>query len=240
MTPADDHRRERSDLATLGEQGRQAGRDRGTARSKGGRREDRVSRGARGHQSHSRPGRLLVVTGPAGSGKTTLLHVLSGIISPDEGSVTLNGRALSPYGRDGLPSLGFVPQTFGLARALSTAENVAIPLQLARLPRDEVAARVDAILVALALDGAADQLATELSGGQQQRAAVARAIVAEPGLVVADEPTSELDAASRDVVFSLLKGAAARGATVVIATHDPELVEQSDDIVSLRDGALTG
>ena len=132
--------------------------------------------------------------------------------------------------------LGFVPQIFGLAAALTAAENVAIPLQLLRLPRAEVAERVHRTLALLGLDNAADQLATELSGGQQQRTAVARAIVAEPQLIIADEPTSELDAANRDLVFGLLRAATDRGATVVLATHDPDLVERCEDIVHLRDG----
>jgi putative ABC transport system ATP-binding protein len=184
----------------------------------------------------ARPGRLLVVTGPAGSGKTTLLHVLAGIIEPNEGEVTIDGMALEGYGRNKSATLGFVPQTFGLAAALSVAENMAVPLQLARLAREEVGDRVAKMLAALGLDNAAGQLATELSGGQRQRAAVGRAIVAEPDLVIADEPTSELDAASRDVVFSLLRAAGEAGSTVVLATHDPELVSRCDDTVLLHDG----
>jgi putative ABC transport system ATP-binding protein len=181
------------------------------------------------------PGRVLVVTGPAGSGKTTLLHVLAGLISSTEGEVSVNGVSPPAYGAEHL-RLGFVPQTFGLAAALSAAENVALPLQLLRLPRDEVATRVDAMLAELGMENAGGQLSTELSGGQQQRTAVGRALVAEPSIVIADEPTSELDAVSRDLVFSLLRAASRRGATVVVATHDPDLLERCDDIVSLHDG----
>jgi putative ABC transport system ATP-binding protein len=185
-------------------------------------------------QAH--PGRLLVVTGPAGSGKTTLLHVLAGIIAPNEGEVTIDGVRLEGYGQDKSATLGFVPQTFGLAAALSAAENVAVPLQIARRSREEVFDRVAKMLSTLALDNAAGQLATELSGGQRQRVAVGRAIVAEPDLVIADEPTSELDAASRDLVFSLLRAAAHGGSTVILATHDPDLVARCDDAVLLHDG----
>lgn len=184
----------------------------------------------------ARPGSILAVTGPAGSGKTTLLHVLAGIIRPTEGEVTRPPEDKGP--REPVARLGFVPQTFGLAAALTAAENVAVPLQLLRLPREQVAARVEETLRALGLEGAAGQLATELSGGQQQRTAVARAIVAEPLLIIADEPTSELDAASRDTVFGLLRVAAGRGATVVLATHDPELTERCDDVVTLHDGRI--
>jgi putative ABC transport system ATP-binding protein len=186
-----------------------------------------------------RTGRLLVVTGPAGAGKTTLLHVLAGIIRPTEGEVLWNdGRSSLRWGEGN--ELGFVPQIFGLAAALTTEENVALPLQLLRLNREEVARRVERTLTALGLENAAQQLATELSGGQQQRAAVGRAIVAEPRLIIADEPTSELDAANRDLVFGLLKAATDRGATVVLATHDRDLVERSDDVFYLHDGRSAG
>ncbi len=181
-------------------------------------------------------GRVLGVTGPAGSGKTTLLHVLAGIIGPSEGEVTVNGVSLAGRGRGALTSLGFVPQTFGLADALSAAENVALPLQLMRLPRHEVAVRVESALATLGLDNAGGQLARDLSGGQQQRTAVARAIVSEPRLIIADEPTSELDAASRDLVFALLRNAAEDGATVILSTHDPDLVDGCDDVLSLQRG----
>ena len=100
--------------------------------------------------------------------------------------------------------------------------------------------RVEAMLATLRMENAGGQLATELSGGQQQRAAVGRAIIAEPRLIVADEPTSELDAVSRDVVFSLLGQAAESGATVVLATHDPDLVERGDDVIYLHDGRVAG
>lgn len=183
-------------------------------------------------------GRVLAVTGPAGSGKTTLLHVLAGIIRPTEGEVLVQGAVQPRFGWGVGKDLGFVPQIFGLAAALTAAENVALPLQLLRLPRDEVERRVEEVLRRLALDNASGQLSTELSGGQQQRSAVARAIIAEPELIIADEPTSELDAASRDLVFGLLKQAAGRGATVVMATHDPDLVARCDDVVLLHDGRV--
>lgn len=186
----------------------------------------------------ARPGCVLVVTGPAGSGKTTLLHVLAGIISPSQGEATLDGESASRFRRGKGSSIGFVPQTFGLVAALSAAENIAIPLQLLRVAREQVAARVQETLVALGIENAGEQLATELSGGQQQRTAVGRAIIAEPPLIIADEPTSELDAASRDVVFSLLREAAEQGGTVVITTHDFDLVERGDDVVYLHDGRL--
>ncbi len=181
-------------------------------------------------------GCILAVTGPAGAGKTTLLHVLAGIIRPTAGEVVVDGGDPPGFGKRSSTFFGFVPQTFGLAAALTVEENVALPLQLLGLSREEVAARVEQTLLELGMDNAASQLATELSGGQQQRAAVGRAIVAEPRLIIADEPTSELDAANRDLDFDLFRTARARGATVVIATHDDDLVERCDSVVSLRDG----
>jgi putative ABC transport system ATP-binding protein len=186
----------------------------------------------------ARPGSVLVVTGPAGSGKTTLLHVLAGIISPSQGEATLDGESATRFRETKGSSIGFVPQTLGLAAALTAAENIAVPLQLLRLARQQVAARVQETLAALGIENAGEQLATELSGGQQQRAAVGRAIIAEPRLIIADEPTSELDAVSRDVVYALLREAADQGATVVMATHDFDLVERGDDVVYLHDGRL--
>ncbi len=184
------------------------------------------------------PGCVLGVTGPAGAGKTTLLHVLSGILTPTEGTVTINDAPPPRLFHGAVTSLGFVPQTFGLAAALTAAENIALPLQLLKLPRDEVAAHVEETLSRLGLDNAGGQLAGELSGGQQQRTAVGRAIVAEPRLVIADEPTSELDSASRDLVFGLLRAAAERGASVVLATHDPDLVSNCDLVVTLANGRV--
>ena len=110
------------------------------------------------------PGRILCVTGPAGSGKTTLLHVLAGIIAPSEGELTRRGKGMPARGRGRAARLGFVPQTFGLAAALTTAENVALPLQLLRLPRDEVERRVEEVLRRLALDNASDQLCNRALG----------------------------------------------------------------------------
>lgn len=184
------------------------------------------------------PSQVLAVTGPAGAGKTTLLHVLAGIISPTEGTVTVNGARPPGHWRGAVTSLGFVPQTFGLAAALSTEENIALPLQLLKLPRAEVADRVQNMISALGLDNAGKQLTTELSGGQQQKAAVGRAIVAEPRLIIADEPTSELDSASRDLVFGLFRAAAEHGANVVLATHDPDLVQNCDRVVTLANGRV--
>jgi putative ABC transport system ATP-binding protein len=184
------------------------------------------------------PGQVLAVTGPAGAGKTTLLHVLAGIISPTEGTVTVNGDHPPGHWRAAATSIGFVAQTFGLAAALSMEENIALPLQLLKLPRAEVADRVQNTISALGMENAGRQLATELSGGQQQKAAVGRAIVAEPRLIIADEPTSELDSASRDLVFGLFRAAAERGANVVVATHDPDLVQNCDRVITLANGLV--
>ncbi|MGN6244724.1 MAG: ABC transporter ATP-binding protein [Motilibacteraceae bacterium] len=193
----------------------------------------------------ARPGRILAVTGPSGSGKSTLLGVLAGQVRPDEGEVRLGDRVLGERDRrgDGTgPSLGIVLQGYGLLPVLTASENVELPLQLRGVPRAQVRARAARALVRAGLgevvEGAADRLAEELSGGQQQRVAVARGLVVDPDVLLADEPTSELDAATRDVVVAALREEAGAGATVVLATHDPEVAAVCDAEIHLVDGRV--
>lgn len=136
------------------------------------------------------------------------------------------------------PRIGYVPQTLGLAPWLSAAENVAIVLQLLDLAPEIVRVRTKKVLEDVGLETAADRIVTELSGGQRQRVAVARALVAEPDLLIADEPTAELDAENRQLVLSLLLQATADGALVIVATHDPDVSAACDVVYELRDGGL--
>lgn len=194
-----------------------------------------------GVDAAARSGASLAVTGPAGAGKTTLLHVMGGFIRPRSGRVTLDGAELA--GR--LPGLGFVPQTFGLAEALTVRENVSLPLRIRQsvedvTPAAEVMARTDEILERLGLDTVSSQLPSELSGGQQQRAAVARALVGRPRIVIADEPTAELDADNRDLAMELILSACAWEAIVVVASHDDEVVSRCDSLLRLADGSVAG
>jgi putative ABC transport system ATP-binding protein len=179
-------------------------------------------------------GRVLAVRGPSGSGKSSLLTVLGGLIAPSAGSVTLDGTPVTPTGDLALRRrFGFVLQGYGLVAALTARENVAVVLQAAGVARAEVRSRVQAALELVGLAPVADHLIEDLSGGQQQRVAVARALVTAADVFLADEPTAELDADNRQLIISLLIERARSGAVVVIASHDPDVVEACDDVLDL-------
>jgi putative ABC transport system ATP-binding protein len=175
------------------------------------------------------PGRILAVTGPSGSGKSTLLWVVAGLIEPDSGTVDPGERA---------EDAAIVLQGYGLLPVLTAAENVELPLQFRGLDRSEVRARAEAALARAALGDITDRLAEELSGGQRQRVAVARALAAAAPIVVADEPTAELDADTAAVVFAAIRAEAEAGATVILATHDPDLAALCDATIHLVDGRI--
>ena len=178
-------------------------------------------------------GRVLAVRGPSGSGKSSLLTLLGGLVAPSGGTVTLDGARVTP-GSDVLRRrFGFIPQGYGLVAALTARENVAVVLQAARVPRAQVRSRVPAALESVGLASVADHLVEDLSGGQQQRVAVARALVTAAEVVLADEPTAELDADNRELVVSLLLERARTGGVVVIASHDPDVVDACDDVLDL-------
>jgi ABC-type lipoprotein export system ATPase subunit len=179
-------------------------------------------------------GRILAVRGPSGSGKSSLLTMLGGLIAPSGGTVTLDGAPVTPTSDLGLRRrFGFVLQGYGLVAALTARENVAVVLQAARVPRAQVRSRVQAVLERVRLAPVADHLVEDLSGGQQQRVAVARALVTAADVFLADEPTAELDADNRGLIVSLLIERARTGAVVVIASHDPEVVDACDDVLDL-------
>lgn len=186
----------------------------------------------------ARSGRVLAVTGSSGSGKTTLLSVLGGLAAPHAGEATYDG---GPVGtRSGEPRRGtaFVLQTYGLVPTLTAEENVAIALRTREVEPREAAERAVAALDRLGVGDLADRLISELSGGQLQRVAVARALAVVPDVLLADEPTSELDEVNRDLVVAEIRAEAARGAVVVLATHDPDVAALCDDEIHLVDGRL--
>jgi len=186
-------------------------------------------------------GSFVAVVGPSGCGKSTLLNLVSGVDRADAGTVVVEGLELGRASEDELVelrrrTLGIVFQAFHLLPNLSAEENVALPLALAGR-RDP--ARVAALLERVGLAHRARQRAAELSGGEQQRVAVARALVHRPKLVVADEPTGNLDSTSGQRVLGLLTELVrAEGATLVLATHDLALAATADRVVTLKDGAL--
>jgi len=190
------------------------------------------------------PGELLVVRGPSGSGKTTLLNMLGGLDQPTSGTVHLDGDELSAMDEDDLVEvrrhrIGFVFQSFGLLSVLSAAENVEVPLRLARTDPVERDERVRDLLEQVGLAEHAEQRPHELSGGQQQRVAIARALACEPDVLIADEPTGQLDSQTGRSVLQLIRGLVRdRGLTAVVATHDPLVTEEADRVLTLRDGRL--
>ena len=189
-------------------------------------------------------GELIAVRGRSGSGKTTLLSLIGGLDRPTAGEVVLDGRPLGELSQAELVDLrrrkiGFIFQAFGLLSILSAAENVEVPLRLvAAEPRE----REDRVMVLLDLVGLADRgrhRPHELSGGEQQRVAIARALANRPDLLLADEPTGQLDTATGRSVMTLLRTIVrSEGLTAVIATHDPLLIDLADRAVELRDGRI--
>jgi putative ABC transport system ATP-binding protein len=186
-----------------------------------------------------RPGTLVSVTGPSGAGKSTLLWALAGAVRPTGGTVRIGGTVL--VGREQAAGLGIslVPQGNGLASSLTAAENVLVPLLASGVGAAEAHRRTDAALVTVGLEESGNHLIEELSGGQQQRVALARTLAARAAVLLADEPTSDLDAGNRERAVAALRAEAERGAVVVMATHDPEAAEQTDAELHLDDGVAT-
>jgi putative ABC transport system ATP-binding protein len=183
------------------------------------------------------PGERVAIVGPSGAGKSTLLATLAGLERPDSGTVHLGQSQL--HGTEALRRFGIVLQGYGLLSLLTAAENVELALQARRVPPPDVKAAAARLLAAVGLAPRAGHLVEELSGGEQQRVAVARALVTEPDIVLADEPTAELDAAARGLVLDLLLDAsAAAGRTLLIATHDPEVAARCDRTVNVSAGRI--
>ncbi|GII81293.1 ABC transporter ATP-binding protein [Sphaerisporangium rufum] len=192
------------------------------------------------------PGTMVALVGRSGSGKTTLLNVIGGLDRPDAGTVRVDGVEVTALDEDGLARLrrervSYVFQTFGLIPVLSAAENVGAPLRLARMPAAERERRVGLLLELVGLAGHAEQRPGELSGGQQQRVAIARALAASPRLLIADEPTGQLDAETGLSVMALLRGVVeSEGVTALVSTHDPTMIALADRVIRIRDGRLDG
>ncbi|WP_409238912.1 ABC transporter ATP-binding protein [Streptomyces sp. PA5.6] len=189
-------------------------------------------------------GELVALKGRSGSGKTTLLNLVGGLDAPDRGKIAVDGVELAGLGERGLlelrrDRLGFIFQSFGLIPILTAAENVGVPL---RLRKTDPRAREERVALLLALVGLADHAAQrpgELSGGQQQRVAIARALANRPALLIADEPTGQLDAETGLAVMELLRAVVrSEGVTALVATHDAALLDLADRVLELRDGEI--
>ena len=189
-------------------------------------------------------GEYIAVMGPSGSGKSTLLNIVGLLDRPDAGRYRLEGRdvtTLSPEEQAQVRSrrIGFVFQSFHLVPRLTAAENIALPMVLAGIAARERAERVAQALRDYGLKDRAGHKPDELSGGQRQRVAIARATIMVPALILADEPTGNLDRATGDEVLRLLEGLNARGVTLIVVTHDPQIGARARRRLSMEDGAVT-
>jgi putative ABC transport system ATP-binding protein len=190
------------------------------------------------------PGQLVAIHGRSGSGKTTLLNCIGGLDRPTAGKVWIDGAEVTAMGEDGLLDLrrnkiGFIFQAFGLIPILTASENVEIPLRLAA---SDVARREERVRVLLELVGLGERTGHrpfELSGGEQQRVAIARALANSPQLLLADEPTGQLDSSTARTIMTLIRALVeSEDVTAIVATHDPVLIDIADRVIELSDGTL--
>lgn len=192
-----------------------------------------------------RAGEVVVLRGPSGSGKTTLLNLIGLLDTPDSGRVWIGDRDVTDADEEQLVELrrndlGFVFQTFALLPVLSARENVDLPLRLAGVRRRERERRVTELLEAVGLAEHAEQRPPELSGGQQQRLGIARALAMRPRLLIADEPTGQLDSLNAEAMMGLIAGMVhERGIAAIVSTHDPRIAAYADRLVSIHDGIVT-
>ena len=192
-----------------------------------------------------RQGELTALVGRSGSGKTTLLNIIGGLDAPSAGSVVVAGQdvsAMSERERTAFrrETVAFIFQSFGLIPILSAAENAGLPLRIAGVPARQREDRVALMLALVGLSGHAAQRPNELSGGQQQRVAIARALAGSPQLLIADEPTGQLDSQTGRQILRLLRTVVrSEGITALVATHDPVLIDLADTALRLEDGVLT-
>jgi putative ABC transport system ATP-binding protein len=191
-------------------------------------------------------GELVSIVGPSGSGKSTLLNLVGGLDRPTAGEITIDGRKLSGLSDDELTlvrrdTLGFIFQFFNLLPSLSCLENVALPLHLRGWPRRKAVARAKELLELVQLGSRLDHTPDELSGGERQRTAIARALSVYPPILLADEPTGNLDTETGAEILRLIKDLHARlGATVLIVTHDAAVAANCQRTVTIRDGRVVG
>lgn len=190
------------------------------------------------------PSEFISLMGPSGSGKTTLLNLLAGIDSPSRGTLEIAGCSLDQINREKLTkwrseNVGYIFQLYHLMPVLTTFENVELPLLLQNLSKKERRDRVEKVIDQVGLSDRLEHFPRELSGGQEQRVAIARALVADPSLIVADEPTGDLDRDSADEILQILEDLAAKqGKTIVMVTHDPKAAARATRCLQLEKGSL--
>jgi putative ABC transport system ATP-binding protein len=189
------------------------------------------------------PGEFVAIMGPSGSGKSTLMHLLGCLDLPSDGVVQLDGKDITTLDEDTLAQIrgkkvGFVFQTFNLIPTLTAQENVELPLFFQGVPREKRRARAAELLRKVGLDGRLHHKPAQLSGGERQRVAIARALANDPEIILADEPTGNLDSESGKAILELLAQLHREGKTIILVTHNPEAAAYAQRIVRIRDGRL--
>jgi putative ABC transport system ATP-binding protein len=189
------------------------------------------------------PGEFVAIMGPSGSGKSTLMHLLGCLDLPSDGVVQLDGKDITELDEGTLAQIrgkkvGFVFQTFNLIPTLTAQENVELPLFFQGVPREKRRARAAELLPKVGLDGRLHHKPAQLSGGERQRVAIARALANDPEIILADEPTGNLDSESGKAILELLAQLHREGKTIILVTHNPEAAAYAQRIVRIRDGRL--
>jgi putative ABC transport system ATP-binding protein len=187
--------------------------------------------------------KFVVVCGPSGSGKTTLLNIISGIDRPTKGEINVAGESLTGRDEDFLSDfrcshIGFVFQAYNLVSTLTVAENVAFPMEWAQKPPEEIETRVAELIAMVGLEHRQKHFPSQLSGGEQQRVAFSRALANDPELILADEPTGNLDTKNTQKILDVLQLLKSKGKTVIVSTHDLQIRELADHVITLKEGKL--
>ncbi len=188
-------------------------------------------------------GKFIVVSGPSGSGKTTLLNIIGGIDKPTTGKIFVNDQDLTVQNEDFLSdfrcnNVGFVFQSYNLVSTLTVAENIAFPMEWTGKPEDEIEKRITELLETVGLQNRANHFPAQLSGGEQQRVAFARALANDPQLILADEPTGNLDDKNAQKILQVLQMLKEKGKTVIVSTHDVQIKQLADQVLCLEEGKL--
>jgi putative ABC transport system ATP-binding protein len=189
------------------------------------------------------PGEFTAIMGPSGSGKSTLMNILGCLDRPTSGSYMLDGQEVAKLSDDELAvtrnkKIGFVFQSFNLLPRMTTLQNVALPMVYAGVDKKERTARAEQVLTMVGLKERLNHQPNELSGGQRQRVAIARALINDPTIIMADEPTGNLDTKSGDEVMAIFSELNSQGRTIILVTHEPDIAEYAGRVVHVRDGVI--
>lgn len=189
-------------------------------------------------------GEFIAITGPSGCGKSTLLYMIGAMASPDEGEILLEGKSIQKLSSGKLAAvrlnkIGFIFQTFNLIQTLTVFENVILPMKLSGIPRKAAREKTILLLTKLGLGDRMKHVPSQLSGGQKQRVATCRALANSPSIVLADEPTGNLDSVNGTIIMDMLEALNKEGHTIILVTHDPSLATRASRIITMKDGVFT-